>query len=287
MIALSACLVIHNEESVLARCLKSLKGLVDEIIIVHDGPCRDRSLEIARQFNAQIHVRQFVGEAEYHRPFAFAKAKGKWFLHLDADEIINEKLKKAIPGLIAANDCDAYSFAWPYPDGAGGIKNGPFAKTIKPALFRKNMAYMIGLSHEFPRTYGRLCHRPEYIIDHRPPYDNFSFSVFRTKWINWAAIQAGQLKNLDTLPFTNITDKKNHPQFKLLRRIYNFPVLTGLSETAKYLIIYLLRGILFAGIKSLKIAFFEVSYIWFVRLNILMIKYRFTHSGGVFHPPRV
>ena len=41
---ISACLVVHNEEKLIGRCLESIKNLVDEIIVVHDGPCQDKTL---------------------------------------------------------------------------------------------------------------------------------------------------------------------------------------------------------------------------------------------------
>ena len=49
MITISLCMIVKNEEAVLARCLDSLKGLMDEIIIVDTGST-DRTKEIARQY---------------------------------------------------------------------------------------------------------------------------------------------------------------------------------------------------------------------------------------------
>ena len=37
MITISLCMIVKNEEEVLERCLNSLKGLMDEIIIVDTG----------------------------------------------------------------------------------------------------------------------------------------------------------------------------------------------------------------------------------------------------------
>ena len=46
MITVSLCMIVKNEEDILARCLDSLKGLMDEIIIVDTGST-DRTKEIA------------------------------------------------------------------------------------------------------------------------------------------------------------------------------------------------------------------------------------------------
>lgn len=270
---ISACLVIHNEDKVLERCLKSLKGVIDEIILVHDGLCRDKSLDIARKFKARIYERKFIGEAEYHRPFAFTKARGEWILHLDADEYLDAELKKNIPKLLNSSACDAYSFSWPYPDKNGFIKKGPFSKTFKMALFRKKNCFMIGISHEYPRSYGKLCQLNTLRIDHHPLYDNFTLALFRTKWKNWAMLQAGQFAKLDTLPVFNLPDKKNHPVYKQLVSIFTHPFFTGITESVKFLLIFIRRGLLTAGVRSWKIAFFELMYIWFVRFYIIKNKY--------------
>ena len=37
MITISACMIVKNEEKVLKRCLDSLKGIWDELIIVDTG----------------------------------------------------------------------------------------------------------------------------------------------------------------------------------------------------------------------------------------------------------
>ena len=47
MITISLCMIVKNEEQVLSRCLDSLAGLMDEIIIVDTGSC-DRTREIYR-----------------------------------------------------------------------------------------------------------------------------------------------------------------------------------------------------------------------------------------------
>ena len=37
MISISLCMIVKNEEDILARCLDSVKELVDEIVIVDTG----------------------------------------------------------------------------------------------------------------------------------------------------------------------------------------------------------------------------------------------------------
>ena len=46
MITISLCMIVKNEEPVLARCLDSVASMMDEIIIVDTGST-DRTKEIA------------------------------------------------------------------------------------------------------------------------------------------------------------------------------------------------------------------------------------------------
>ena len=53
MITVSLCMIVKNEEDVLARCLDSVKDLVDEIIIVDTGS-KDRTKEIAHTYTDNV-----------------------------------------------------------------------------------------------------------------------------------------------------------------------------------------------------------------------------------------
>ena len=48
MITISLCMIVKNEEENLGRCLKSLQGIVDEMIVVDTGS-EDKTVEIARE----------------------------------------------------------------------------------------------------------------------------------------------------------------------------------------------------------------------------------------------
>ena len=50
---LSLCMITKNEQHHLSRCLESVRGLVDETIIVDTGST-DRTVEIGRCYGAQV-----------------------------------------------------------------------------------------------------------------------------------------------------------------------------------------------------------------------------------------
>jgi glycosyltransferase involved in cell wall biosynthesis len=270
---ISACIVVKNEEVTLERCLKSISELVSEIILVHDGDCEDKSLEIASMYGSKIFTREYIGEAEFHRPFSYSKAKGDWILQIDADEFIDDDARELITSMINNDDIDAYSFYWPYSDGKGGyIKRGPFSKTYKPCLFRKSKLYMIGVSHEYPRTYGNLVKKEDIQLLHQPKYDNFTYKSFKTKWLKWAKLQAEQIINIKNAPTFNVKKDVTDKCYAFYDFMTEHPILSGLIEMIKFILIYMKRCILLSDLRSIKIAFLELSYLWFVRLFIKSLK---------------
>ena len=273
MLNISACLVIHDEEELLPRCLNSIKDVVTEIIVIHDGPCTDKSLAIAENFGAKTFTRPFIGEAEYHRPFSFKQATGEWVLQIDADEFLSEAARKEIPALTGKTGIDAYSFLWPYSVANTYIKAGPFSKTLKPCLFRKSKMFMIGISHEYPRTYGRLVKRADILLEHRQSFDNYTVSAFKTKWINWVKLQARQILNLEQAPVFNIDHLPTNLIYNYYVSMRKTPILSGLKDCLKFIVIYLIRGIFWSDFASLRIAYFELRYLWLVRIYLEKLKH--------------
>lgn len=270
---LSACLVIHNEEKYLPRCLSSIKDIVDEIVLVHDGECKDRSLEIAKKYGAKIYIRPFIGEAEHHRPFSYGKANGDWILQIDADEFFPQGIKDQVRKLIESDEIDAYSFWWPYSNSNRYIKKGPFSQTFKPCLFRKKKMFMIGISHEYPRTYGKLLTVKNIHLEHCFGYDKYTEESFRKKWIKWAKIQARQIYNTDSAPIYNIANLSANSVYRYYQSMQRYPIISGILDLMRYLCICVLRGILWSGWYSWKIMWFEIRYLLRVRKYLLDIQY--------------
>jgi len=82
---LSAALIVKNEEEHLGRCLQSLQGIVDEVVIVDTGS-EDRTVEIAESFGATVLHRPWDGDFSAARNFGLDHVNGTWVLYIDADE---------------------------------------------------------------------------------------------------------------------------------------------------------------------------------------------------------
>lgn len=85
---LALTMIVKNEEKVIARCLESVKSIVDEIIIVDTGS-EDKTKEIARLFGALVYDYEWGNNFADARNFALKKSTCDWNLVLDADEYIS------------------------------------------------------------------------------------------------------------------------------------------------------------------------------------------------------
>ncbi len=95
---LSVVIITFNEEANIGRTLASVQPLVadgkGEIIIVDSGST-DRTVEIAKSFGAKVFVEEWKGFAA-QKNSAIDKAAGDWILSLDADEEVNEGMRKLL-----------------------------------------------------------------------------------------------------------------------------------------------------------------------------------------------
>lgn len=93
MATISLCMIVKNEEKVLARCLESVRDAVDEIIIVDTGSM-DNTKEIARTYTDKIYDFDWIDDFSAARNFSFSKAEKDFVMWLDADDVITaENLK--------------------------------------------------------------------------------------------------------------------------------------------------------------------------------------------------
>jgi glycosyltransferase involved in cell wall biosynthesis len=88
---LSLALIAKNEARCIARCLGSVRNVVDEIVVVDTGSTDD-TVEIARGFGAKIERFSWIEDFSAARNYSLEHAMGDWILVLDADEYASEAL---------------------------------------------------------------------------------------------------------------------------------------------------------------------------------------------------
>ncbi len=94
----SLCMIVKNEEKMLARCLESVKDVFDEIIIVDTGSI-DRTKEEAAKFTDRIYDFIWCDDFAMARNFSFSKATGDYIMWLDADDIIDSANREKLINL--------------------------------------------------------------------------------------------------------------------------------------------------------------------------------------------
>ncbi|MFN4777873.1 MAG: glycosyltransferase [Pseudanabaena sp.] len=141
-IILSACLIVKNEEQRLPQCLESLLSLADEIIVVDTGSL-DRTVAIAKKYQARVFHFAWCDDFSQARNYAIAQAKGKWILVIDADEVLEQSAIAILQEVLQREDCLAVNLLRSEID----AKQAPYSLVLR--LFRNHPAIKFtGLYHE-------------------------------------------------------------------------------------------------------------------------------------------
>lgn len=94
MIALSAVIITYNEERNIERCIQSLVGVADEIVVV-DSFSKDATEAICKKYGVRFIPHVFEGHIQ-QKNYAIDQASHEWILSLDADEALTDELKASI-----------------------------------------------------------------------------------------------------------------------------------------------------------------------------------------------
>lgn len=94
MVSISVVIITFNEERNIARCIKSVQGIADDIVVV-DSFSTDRTAEICKSLGVRFIKHKFEGHIE-QKNLAITHAQFPHILSLDADEALDETLQKSI-----------------------------------------------------------------------------------------------------------------------------------------------------------------------------------------------
>lgn len=104
---ISAVLMVRDAEASLAATLDGLKSFGE--VLIFDNGSKDRTLEVAARYpNVKIHKGQFTGFGPT-RNAAAALAKNDWVFSIDADEVPDAGLLKALDTLLLDDTRLTYS----------------------------------------------------------------------------------------------------------------------------------------------------------------------------------
>ena len=81
----SVCMIVRDEQKVLRRCLKSVRDIANELIVVDTGS-QDATISIAKEFGAKVFEFEWCDDFSAARNEAIKNAWGDWIFQIDADE---------------------------------------------------------------------------------------------------------------------------------------------------------------------------------------------------------
>jgi len=148
-ITLSICMMVKNEEVNLRRCLPSLEGIADEIIIIDTGST-DNTIEIAKSVGAKVFEHPWENDFSKHRNQSLSYASGDWVFVVDADEELfleNAMSKDDVKGWLSALSPDCMSVAVTLSDIQKDMQAMRFNSV---RLFRNDSVKYKGTVHNTP-----------------------------------------------------------------------------------------------------------------------------------------
>lgn len=110
---ISVYFIASNEEERIERALKAVVEWADEVIVVIDTKCNDKTKEISESYGAKVIVNEWKGFA-MQKSFASKQCKNDWVLDLDADEEVSEDLQIKLYDLFAKElpKYSAFNMTW-------------------------------------------------------------------------------------------------------------------------------------------------------------------------------
>lgn len=179
---ISVCMIVKNEEHVLARCLDSLKGLYEELIIVDTGST-DSTKKIASGYTDRIYDFTWINDFSAARNFAFSLATCDYIYSADADEVLDEENRRIFKQIKdnLLPEIEIVQMKYRNQLSCGTVYN--FDEEYRPKLFKRLRTFTwIEPVHETVRL-DPVVFDSDIAIDHRPEnnHSGRDFKVFESR----------------------------------------------------------------------------------------------------------
>ena len=253
---LSVVLATYNEEANLAGCLDSVKDLADEIVIV-DGTSTDKTVEIAKKYNATIKITTNKQNFHINKQMAIDMATKDWILQLDGDEHVSPEQEEEIKEILEKDPKEFNGYWMPRKNWFLGrflMKGGQypdytlrFYRNGKGRLSQKDV-------HEQAVVEGEVGYLKSALLHY--PYKDFSH--YLSKWTRYNKFFAGQIK--EEMKDKNLLQKLWYAVMYLLVKPVYWLLLTFIRHKG---FVDSWQGFVFSLFSALR---FPVSYIIYLSL---------------------
>ena len=162
---ISVVMMAKNEEQNIERCLKSIQGIANEIILIDTGST-DKTNEIAEKYQAKIYNHPWEDNFSKHRNQSLSYAKGDWVMVIDCDEEAVFPEGKKLSDLKhflrqLPKEVDAVSLT------LKDVQQGQVHVQYNvPKFFRRGTVQYQGIVHNEPIHPGGLAHYPSIFYYH-------------------------------------------------------------------------------------------------------------------------
>lgn len=171
MLAVSLCMIVKNEAHTLGRCLESVAGVFDEVVVVDTGST-DGTQELAARFGARVVDFPWIDDFAAARNHAFEQAGCDYVMWLDADDVVLAEDRAKLLDLKGTLDpqIDAVSMVYHTAfDDAGNV----IASNRRFRIVRRSTGFVwVGAVHEDLEATGAFTYLDtDIVITHRKPLD--------------------------------------------------------------------------------------------------------------------
>ena len=244
MIPVTCTIITKNEADRVARAIESVRGLVDEVLVVDSGST-DGTQALCESLGARVIHNDWVGFGPQKR-FAEDNSRNDVILNLDADEWLTDALREEVRAVLAQAEPPAKSYRM--------RMTMVFPHHEKPRLFAD--------FHNYVRLYDRRATRFDNSLTHDevPPTPDAVQLRSPAYHRSFRSLGALVRKELDYFELQKREKTKNRAAL-MLRLPIEMP-----WQFFKY---YFLRRYIFGGLYGFAAAI-VVSFMRFMRLVILL-----------------
>jgi tetratricopeptide (TPR) repeat protein len=169
-------MIVKNEAKNLPRCLESVRGVADELVIVDTGST-DGTVAVAHRYDARVYHFAWRNDFSAARNAAVSHARGEWILALDADETLGPDARRSLRDLLRDDRYQAYLLNIRSP--LKGTRSQVAVINAWPRLFRNRPEIRYeGRVHEqispSIARMGGMVARTELVIDHLGYHQDFT-----------------------------------------------------------------------------------------------------------------